>query len=334
MKNLEILDCTLRDGGYINNWTFGKENINKIINNLTKANIDYIECGFLSNVEYSQEKSIFNNPNQILEYVQKSFPTNKLSLMINYGNFPIERFSNCDNKNILIRIAFKQEDSKNALLYCKQLKNKGYDIFINPMHTNFYSSEELLELIKTVNSISPYAFTIVDTTGAMEEKDVLTIFRTIDSNLDKNIKICFHSHNNLQLSFSNAQAIIKENPLRDLIIDSTVFGMGRGAGNIQTEQLVKYFNDNYSKEYKLLPILELIDESINPIYKKTPWGYSVPYYLAATNHCHPNYAKFLSDKKINVEKIDSILKEIPTEKKLAFDETYIKSCYKNLLITL
>ena len=74
MKNLEILDCTLRDGGYINNWTFGKENINKIINNLTKANIDYIECGFLSNVEYSQEKSIFNNPNQILEYVQKSFP--------------------------------------------------------------------------------------------------------------------------------------------------------------------------------------------------------------------------------------------------------------------
>ena len=101
--------------------------------------------------------------------------------------------------------------------------------------------------------------------------------------------------------------------------------MGRGAGNIQTEQLTKYFNDNYLKKYSILPILKLIDEIINPIYNKSPWGYSVPYYIAASNHCHPNYAKFLSNKNFDVEKIDAILKEIPQSKKLNYDETFIKS---------
>ena len=115
---------------------------------------------------------------------------------------------------------------------------------------------------------------------------------------------------------------------RDLIIDSTIFGMGRGAGNIHTEHLIQYLNDNYTKDYNLIPILKTIDEIINPIYKITPWGYSVPYYLAATNNCHPNYAKFLSDKKIDVEQIDFLLKNIPEDKKLSYDTEYIKNILK------
>lgn len=322
MGNIQILDCTLRDGGYVNSWDFGSVNIKKIINNLVESNVEYIECGFLKDCVCDGEKSIFSDIVQIRDFLPKKEFQSKFALMLNYGDFLLENLPS-NNKNLAIRIAFKKEDLKKALEECKKIKNKGYDIFINPMHTNFYSASEILDLIKEVNKIGPYAFTIADTTGAMKEKDVLKLFYLIDNELNSEIKLCFHSHNNLQLSFTNAQALIKAKNRRELIIDSTIFGMGRGAGNIQTEQLVQYLNDNCSKNYNLIPILKTIDEVINPIYSKTPWGYSVPYYLAATNHCHPNYAKFLSDRKIDVEKIDLILKGLPSDKKLTYDESYI-----------
>lgn len=94
------------------------------------------------------------------------------------------------------------------------------------MHTNTYSSSELLNLVRKVNEIKPNGLTIVDTTGAMKEKDILTAFYVIDSSLDKNIALCFHSHNNLQLSFSNAQCLMKVCNDRELIIDSTVIRNG------------------------------------------------------------------------------------------------------------
>lgn len=331
MEKLSILDCTLRDGGYVNNWDFGYENIRKIIQNLVSSNIEYIECGFLEDTFFSKEKTIFTDIDSLSE-IAKDFISTKFLLMINFGSYPIEKIQECKNKNFLLRIAFKKEESNLALDFCKKIKEKGYNFFINPMHTNFYSKKEIIELVEKVNEILPYAFTIVDTTGAMREKDVVSLFKIVNEVLDNKIKLCFHSHNNLQLSFTNAQALIKENSSRDLIIDSTIFGMGRGAGNIQTEQITKYFNDNYHKGYNLLPVLRLIDETINPIYNKTPWGYSVPYYLAATNHCHPNYAKFLSNKRFDVEKIDKILREIPQDKKLNYDEIFIKSKYDKSLL--
>ena len=324
MGNIQILDCTLRDGGYVNNWDFGKSNIDKIIDNLIESKIDYIECGFLKKGNISKERSVFSNLECINELLSKRNIQSRFALMLNYGGFDIEDLPE-NFCNLIIRIAFKKENLIEALEVCKKIKNKGYDIFINPMHTNFYGASEILDLIKEVNEIKPYAFTIADTTGAMKEKDVLKLFYLIDNELDSSIKLCFHSHNNLQLSFTNSQALIKVTSGRDLIIDSTIFGMGRGAGNIQTEQLIQYLNDNCLKKYNLIPILKTIDEVINPIYSKTPWGYSVPYYLAATNHCHPNYAKFLSDKKIDVEQIDFMLKEIPDNKKLIYDENYIEN---------
>ena len=80
--------------------------------------------------------------------------------------------------------------------------------------------------------------------------------------------------------------------------------------------------------YDIIPILKIVDEQINPIFAKTPWGYSVPYYLAATNHCHPNYAKYLVDKQtVPVEVINSLLKSIPKAKKANFDKDFIRQLY-------
>lgn len=328
MSNIKVLDCTLRDGGYVNNWDFKYKNINQIINNLVNAKIDYIECGFLKFNEYVQDKSLFYKTQQLTNLLPKNIGDTKFTLMINYGEYDINDIPESTNNKILFRIAFKKNACSEVLKYCKTLKNKGYEIFINPMHTNTYSSKELLDLLAEVNNIKPLGFTIVDTTGGMKEKDILTLFYLIDSNLDNDIALCFHSHNNLQLSFSNAQCLMKICKNRKLIIDSTIFGIGRGAGNLCTELITQYINDNYNGHYDIVPILKTVDEQINPIFAKTPWGYSVPYYLAATNHCHPNYAKYLIDKQtVPVEVINELLKTIPENKKSGYDANLIKQIY-------
>ncbi len=328
MSNIKILDCTLRDGGYVNNWDFGHKNICKILTNLINAKLDYIECGFLKPIEYNNNKSLFSNIDLLSKVIPLESKHTQYTLMINFGEYDSDNIPLCANKNIALRIVFKKEQRLQALKYCKSLKDKGYDVFVNPMHTNTYTSYELLELVKMVDELHPKGFTIVDTTGAMREKDILTAFYIVDSALRKDIALCFHSHNNLQLSFSNAQCLMKVCKDRELIIDSTVFGMGRGAGNLCTELITQYINDNYNGHYDIIPILKIVDEQINPIFAKTPWGYSVPYYLAATNHCHPNYAKYLVDKQtVPVEFINNLLKSIPDNKKSIYDVNLIKQLY-------
>ena len=327
MNNIKILDCTLRDGGYVNNWNFKEKNVINIISNLTKAGIEYIECGFFKPVLYSKDQSVFSKIEQ-LEYLLPNGKKNKFCLMINYGEYDINDIPKCNYSNIIFRVAFEQEKMDEAIEYCLQLKNKGYGIFLNPKHTNTYSSLELLCMINNVNKLKPIAFTIVDTLGTMMENDIKRIYQLIENNLSKDIALCFHSHNNLQLSFSNAQCIMKLCRDRELVVDSTVYGMGRGAGNLCTELITQYINDNYNGNYDIVPILKVVDEQINPIFAKIPWGYSVPYYLAATNHCHPNYAKYLVNKQtVPVEMINTMLRQIPLEKKATFDKDLIKQLY-------
>ena len=156
----------------------------------------------------------------------------------------------------------------------------------------------------------------------------MRLFYLINHNLSSDIVLAFHSHNNLQLSFSNAQAIIDTSSKRELIVDSSIRGMGRGAGNLCTELLLQYLNDNHSKNYNLIPILKIVDEQINKIFAQTPWGYNLPYYLAASLQVHPNYASFLTDKaSISVESMNEILSSIPDNKKSNFDEKLIQEQY-------
>lgn len=325
---LKILDCTLREGGYVNNWDFGFNNILDILNNLIEANIDYVECGFLKSVKYDKNKSLFSVISQLQKLIQNNPNKSIFTLMINYGEYDLKNIPECNNDKILFRVAFKKNQMKNAIEYSKQLQEKGYRIFINPMHTNIYSKEELLYLIEEVNKFQPYGFTITDTTGSMTEKDVVSIFDLADRNLEKNAVLCFHSHNNLQLSFSNALSLIKINKNRELIIDSTLKGIGRGAGNLCTEIIAQYLDKNFSKNYDVSKILKLIDEQINPIFNKNPWGYSVPYYISAIYKCHPNYAKYLIDRHVNSAQIVAkFLKFIPDNKRTCYDEKIIEQIY-------
>lgn len=325
--HIKVLDCTLRDGGYVNNWNFGSKNIGKILAGLINANVDYIECGFISDKPYDKEKTLFNDCASLDKFLPECLGNSHLVGMINSGDVNIPNLPDND-RNFLVRIAFKKAQVDQAIQEAAQLMAKGYEVFLNPMNTITYTDAELLGLIEKINELHPAGMAIVDTTGTMTNVDVARIFYLVDHNLYEGIMLGFHSHNNLQLSFSNAQELIRLNSKRVLVIDTTVFGMGRGAGNLPTELLVRYLNDSCDKKYDLIPILTIIDEQIGKIFAKTPWGYSVPYYLAAANNCHPNYASYLVEKhSVTVEFINSILQNIPVEKRTVYDKNLIEQMY-------
>lgn len=315
MSNIKILDCTLREGGYVNNHEFGAKNIKEIIDGLKKSNIDFIECGYLKKTHYNPNMTIFNRVSDIEEQ-------NNLVFMINFGEYDIDFIP--ENTDNFFRIAFKKHQFKDALNYCKKLKNKGCKIFVNPMHTMTYQENELINLIEEVNEICPYGFTITDSTGSMKEKDLFWIINIIKKHLNEKINLCFHSHNNLQLSFANAQYFIQNCSERNIIIDSTLSGIGRGAGNLCTEIIALYLNKFCAKDYKISTILDTIDTNIKPVFEKNSEGYSFPYYLSGLYGCHPYYAKYLINKGLTYETTDKILKAIPDAKKSTYDEDLIK----------
>ena len=329
MSKIQILDCTLRDGGYINDFAFGSNGIKKIISKLTQARIDIIECGFLEDGEYDENASVFNQVEQISRFIPADHKESMYVAMACYGEYSLDQLSYYDGKSIDgIRVTFHYNEVEDALEYCRKIIEKGYKVFVQPVGTTSYTDEQLIALIKRVNLLQPYAFYLVDTLGLMHEQDVLRFIYLIDHNLDKSIHIGFHSHNNLQLSFSNCQALTKIETDRVISLDSSVYGMGRGAGNLNTELMAKYLNEHKGGVYEIEPLLEIVDEYILKIKAEHEWGYSVPYYLAAVNGCHPNYASYLSSKQtLTVNNIASILKMIDPDKRSLFDKSLAERKY-------
>lgn len=332
MNNIKVLDCTLRDGGYINNWEFGSENIKKIIYKLNDANIDIVECGFLTNkINYNVKCSKFDTVERMAEFLPEERQNVDMVCMINYGEYNLKDIPDYDGSSIHgIRVAFHKEDLKGALEYCEGIVKKGYKLFIQPMLTVSYTDSEFIKLIEIANDIKPYAFYIVDSFGIMKRKDLIHLYYLVDHNLSEDICIGYHSHNNIQMSYSNAQALVDLKTKRELIIDSSIFGMGRGAGNLNTELFIEYLNDINNGKYKTKPLLQIIDQVLNNIYLSTPWGYSLPYYISAKYNCHPNYASYLTDKNtLTVEDISNILSVIDENKKNNFDKAYVEDLYFN-----
>lgn len=332
MNKIKVLDCTLRDGGYVNNWEFGSENIKKMISNLADANIDIIECGFLTNnIQYNNKCSKFDTIQKIVKKLPKERQNATMVCMVNYGEYSLEDIPNYDSSSIDgIRVAFHKNDLNGALEFCKGIGQKGYKVFIQPMVSVSYTDSEFINLIEAANDINPYAFYIVDSFGVMKRKDLMRLYYLVDHNLSEDIYVGYHSHNNIQLAYSNAQALVDLKTKRQLIIDSSVFGMGRGAGNLNTELFIEYLNDTNGGNYKSRPLLQIIDEVLNNIYTTDYWGYSLPHYISAKHNCHPSYASYLTDKNtLAVEDISNILSGINEIEKNNFNKVYIEKLYFN-----
>lgn len=329
-NRVRVLDCTLRDGGYCNQWEFGFENTKKIIGGLVEAGIDIIECGFLANnIGYQKDVTIYTDLAQIAAVIPQDRNGKLFVCMVNYGEYHLDLLPDYDGSSVDgIRVAFHKKEMAAALEFCKGVKAKGYQVFVQAMVSLNYTDEEFMELIRRSNALVPYAFYIVDSFGVMKKKDLTRLFYMVEHNLKENIHIGYHSHNNMQLAYSNAQALVDIQTKRSLILDSSIFGMGRGAGNLNTELFVEYMNDNIGTEYRLKPLLTIIDEVLNNYYQSNYWGYSLPNYLSAAHNCHPNYASYLDDKKtLTVENMDEIFSMMDEDKRSGFDKKYIEELY-------
>ena len=330
MNTIRVLDCTLRDGGYCNDWRFGRTNITKIISGLLESGLDIIECGFLTEKEaYSPDRTKFNTIEQIGRLLPEGCSDGRIVAMMNCGDFDVSNLPENDGTLDGIRYAFHKKDVDKAVADCKFIMGKGYKVYMQPMVSLCYSDREFLDLIEKANNLSPYAFYIVDSFGTMKRRDLTRFFYMVEHNLSPVVRIGFHSHNNLQLAYSNAQRLVEIQTNRDIIIDSSVYGMGRGAGNLNTELFLEYLNEAIGSCYSIKPLLHIIDEILDGFYQQNYWGYSLPNYLSAVHNTHPNYALYLSDKKtLPVECMDEIFSLMDSEKIVEYDKSYIESLYK------
>lgn len=332
MKDVKLLDCTLRDGGFVNDWNFGHGNIINLLERSVSAGIDYIEVGFIdSKVEFNKDRSITpdtDGMNRIFEGVEKE--SSKLIGMIDYGTVPLENV--CDAKECIldgIRVMIKKKTRKEAVEFCRKLKAKGYLVFAQPVSITGYSDEEMRELTKDVNDSGLFAMSIVDTYGLLDRSSLLHYFNIMNEGLEKQVRIGYHAHNNFQLAYSNSISLIEETgEERPLLIDGSAFGMGKSAGNCPLELLTMYANTHLGKNYDTNQILEMIDTCIRNIYAVSPWGYQMQYYLCASNDCHPKYSQYLMKKKtLSVRSINEILGMIEPKERLAYNEEYIEGLY-------
>lgn len=337
MKNIRILDCTLRDGGRIIDCAFSDNETKELTEKLENAKIDIIEVGFLRDwrdVEYKGNSTFFTDVDQIKPFLDKSKKNTMYVAFIDYGMFDFDSLKPFDGTSIDgIRFGFTKKnyiDSKEDILKCiSTIKEKGYKLFIQGVNTLNYSDREILELIDMVNEVQPYSFGIVDTYGAMYMDDVDRLYGLIDHNMNADICINFHSHNNYQLSFAFAQEVIKlSRGTRQIIIDATLGGMGKVAGNLNTELIIDYLVRKLHYDYEFDNILDIIDNYIYKYSLKHKWGYSIPAMMAGIYKSHPNNIIYLTEKfRLDTKDIGNLLSMIEPQKRQRYDYNNIEKLY-------
>jgi len=333
MGAINLLDCTLRDGGYLNDWEYGYDEIISVFERLISAGIDIIEVGFIDERRsYDKNRTIFPDVASIHRTFHGIEKKDAMVVgMIDYGTCSIDKVIP-QKESFLdgIRVIFKKHIMSDALDFCAELKALGYHVFVQAVSITSYNDEEFATLMDLVNKVEPYAFSIVDTYGLLHKNQLIHYFEMANDSLKDNISLGYHSHNNFQLGYANCIELAEKQIERNLLLDGSLHGMGKGAGNTPIELLAMYMRENYGAEYHLSQLLEAIDVTIQDCYRATPWGYSLKFFIAASNDCHPNYVAALTEKKkLSVKSINEILATIPKEKKLLYDGELIESLYRD-----
>lgn len=322
MKHAQLLDCTLRDGGYLVDGQFGENTIKDIIRSLTQARIDVVECGFLKNEPHQKDSTVFSEVEQVREYLPEDRGSTSYVLLADYSRYDADRLTPYDGTSVDgIRACFFKNELPGALDFCRKIKANGYKLYVQPVGILSYTDRELLDLIEEVNLIGPYAFSLVDTFGSMYPEDLERIFYLVHNNLDASIRLGFHSHNNLQMSFALSQRLAAlAYGVRGITIDTTMCGMGRGAGNTNTELVAQYLNQKYEAGYDMDTILDISDFYIENIRSRCQWGYTVENFIAGVYSAHVNNISYLMEKSgIRSKDIRYILNAIGPEKCKRYD---------------
>ncbi|MEQ8155648.1 MAG: aldolase catalytic domain-containing protein [Clostridiaceae bacterium] len=333
MGKFRILDCTLRDGGYVNNWEFGYENIIGIKQKLELSGPDVLELGFMRNEPYQPNRAVYNSVDQVTKIIGEKRPDKIYSALIEMANyFPPELLAHRTPEGPdLMRYSFWKRKLDDAYDYCKIIVDKGYKLGVQPTRIEQYTDEEFASVCERFSELNPYAIYIVDTFGLLKKKDLIRYAKIADEYVKPGILIGYHAHNNMQQAFSNATTFVELGLKHDIILDASVYGMGRGAGNLNLEMITNYLNENNGTNYNLKPVFEIWDEYLHEIYNKLPWGYALEYFVAASLECNPNYASYYMDKPgLKIKDVYEIFQSIQGADKYLYSNEKAEYFYNNV----
>ncbi|MGN0437278.1 MAG: hypothetical protein ACI4F4_02060 [Lachnospiraceae bacterium] len=334
---IKLFDCTLRDGGWVNDFQFGKESMCNILSALSVGNVEFIELGYLDeNSGSKSDRSMYADMDAIYhnyEDMQGKDNSIKKIVMIDYGKFSIDKIpvkTSQHDEIDGIRLCFHKKDWKETVAFGKQILEKGYMLFMQPMVATRYSDEDMIHFIHYMNKElkGMYALYIVDSFGCMEGEELCHRLDIVNQYLEEGIHIGIHLHNNRNLAFRNSIAAINwyvTNQInRDLIVDESLMGFGKGSGNLIFEEIAAYLNTHYEKAYDMKEIQELIDALILPMKEQFSWGYAPIYELSAKYRATSSYAKMICEGAgFTMEELEEFLIQLPEEKKDSCDRGYV-----------
>ncbi|MBD2864346.1 aldolase catalytic domain-containing protein [Paenibacillus oceani] len=289
-NHAKILDCTIRDGGLVNNWDFSVEFVRDLYYSLNAAGVEYMEIGYKNSAKLL--KGADSGPWRFLDeaFLREVIPQKgdtKLSALVDIGRVD-ENDILPRNESLLdmIRVACYIKDVDKALDLVNKFHSYGYETSINIMALSHVMEHDLIEAFHAIAKSPVDVVYIVDSYGSLNHRDIEYLVTKFQRHLpDKQLGI--HAHNNMQLAFSNT-IMAAERGLQ--FLDASVFGMGRAAGNCNTELLVSYLKN---PKYELRPVLEVIERRMIPLREKVEWGYIVPYMMTGILNEHPRIAMAL-----------------------------------------
>lgn len=278
---MNILDCTLRDGGYYTNWDFNSNIVDEYIQAMNELPIDFIEVGYRNNPSKEYLGKFGYCPVSEMKHLRDTC-TKKLVVMLN------EKSTKPEDLDVLlkpiigladmIRIAIDPRNFDRAVLLAKAVKSLGFEVGVNVMYMSKWSTEYngFLSKLYVLNDFCDL-FCMVDSFGGVTTEDVTKIYKEVRANTT--VPVGFHCHNNLQLGLINTITAMK---LGCDYVDATIMGMGRGAGNLNMELLLTYLNAHEGLKVDF-NVLGNVVSAFNPLMEQYQWGANLPYMIAGAN---------------------------------------------------
>lgn len=317
MKSIEVLDCTLRDGGYVNEWAFGFDNARAITELVSYSGAKFVEVGFIGPHQDMDGVVRFSSMENLMKVFGNLKRRARLSVMTYAEGYTADNFPVCSAETTeMIRVIFWKRNLEEGVEYCRKLVSKGYQVGVQLARTEQYDLSEIGDIVKMFNDVHPYAVYLVDSFGTFNRDKMLRYAEIYDKSLASDIRFGFHAHNNMQQAMTNAVTFCEQGYEHDLILDASVLGIGRGAGNLSIELFMNYLNQR-GYTFDLEPICKVANRYVEPIKKQIPeseiWGYSYPYFLAATTGRNHSIVNYLLEKKVDIEKMSRIFKRMEQE---------------------
>jgi 4-hydroxy 2-oxovalerate aldolase len=289
-ENFKILDCTIRDGGLVNNWDFSVDFVKDLYRSLSQAGVEYMEVGYKNSPKLLKGQDSgpwrFLDESFLRDVITEKTQT-KLSALVDIGrvdeNDILPRHESLLD---LIRVACYIKDVDKGLDLVEKFHSMGYETSLNIMALSHVMENELTEALQEINKSPVDVVYVVDSYGSMDMNDIdylVSKFQRLAP--DKELGV--HMHNNMQLAFANTVVGAQKGVS---FLDTSVYGMGRAAGNCPTELIVSYLKN---PKYDLRPILGMLEKHMIPMREKWEWGYIIPYAITGILNEHPRTAMAL-----------------------------------------